>query len=806
YDQSYLLSRVSYLLSNRELHKSQKVRMGIEIYLGGQKHLITCERQQIVDLLISIYEESVRINDELKVQKEELSHSHQILSGLYRIALGLNGAMGEQEVADKALERAMELPNVQAGWIVLHTGGGHFRVAAARGLPPALETSTALEGDCLCRRKFLSGELDHATNIFECERLQDTKDGTCSLRYHASIPLWIGSRRLGIMNLASAKEGLFSQEDLKTLYGVGNQLAVALERAQLYQGLEQKVEEQTIALRESERWFRAIFTSQMDAVVVVSPDRRIIDANAAAERMLGYSIDEMKGQSTELLSVDHEHYLRFGKYIREAFTNGKVARFEFKTKRKNGDIFPTEHTLSFLRNDQGELIGIVGVIRDITERKRAEEDIKYMAYHDLLTGLPNRTLLYDRLQEIIADRQAKPSPLALLLMDVDRFKEINDTLGHQWGDHCLYQVGQRLRRVVWEPDLVARLGGDEFAVLLPRLARSDDIHIVVQKILTALEDPLVVEGLSIVVEPSIGIALYPDHGADAYTLIRHADVAMYAAKEAGSGYILYEDRYNLHSPIKLALMGELRQAIERDQLMLHYQPKIDLRTRCVVGMEALIRWKHPAHGYIPPDQFIIPAEGSGLIWPLTQWILNTALRQCDAWHGAGLEMPVAVNLSRRSLQDTQLPDLIAQLLSTHKVAPSLLELEITESAIMADPVRAAEILTRLNKIGVQISIDDFGTGYSSLASLKRLPVNTLKIDKSFVIGMATSQSDEVIVRSTIDLAHNLGLKVIAEGVENQALWDKLSALNCDEAQGYYMSRPLPAPEMARWLKEFPYQT
>lgn len=678
YDEKYLLARIRYILVNRKLRRTQKMRMGVEIHLSGRKHFITYERQQMVDLLISIYEEAVRMNGELKARQKELARSNQSLNGLYRIAEGLNRCTSEQEVVHKALERAMELPGVRAGWVYLREGEAGFRTAASRKLPPALEVPGVMENDCLCYRKLLSGELDRATNILECERLQNAKGDTRGLRCHASVPLWIGDRRLGMINLVGADKGMFSDEDLKTLYGVGHQVAVALERARLYQHLEQMVEERTAAL-------------------------------------------------------------------------------------------------------------------------------KYQATHDALTDLPNRTLLYDRLQSAIAAGQFENQPVALLLMDLDRFKEINDTLGHQRGDFVLKQVGQRLRNVVWEPDLVVRLGGDEFAVLLPRMARAEDIHVAAQKILQALEEPFVIEGLPIVVEPSIGIALYPDHGANAETLLQRSDVAMYAAKEAGSGYLIYDANHDRHTPRRLALMGELRQALESNQLSLHYQPKIDLRTHTVVCVEALARWQHPAYGLIPPDQFILPAEGSGLIRPLTRWVLHTALRQCRAWQQEGIQINMAVNLSRRNLQDPALPGQVAELLSTSGVAPACLELEITESAIMADPAHAMEILTNLSRMGVRLSIDDFGTGYSSLGSLKRLPVSELKIDKSFVIGMAADEDDAVIVRSTIDLAHNLCRKVVAEGVENQETWDRLVTLGCDEAQGYYISRPLPADELTRWLKESPWK-
>ncbi len=437
------------------------------------------------------------------------------------------------------------------------------------------------------------------------------------------------------------------------------------------------------------------------------------------------------------------------------------------------------------------------------ERRQAEELVQHLAYYDTLTDLPNRTLLQDRLRQAIVAAQREHKPVALLLLDLDHFKEINDTLGHHQGDFVLQQVGLRLRGVLRESDTVARLGGDEFAVVLP-LAEAEYAALVARKIMTALEPPFVIQDLPVAVEASIGIALYPDHGENAESLILRADVAMYAAKRHKSGVVLYEPTLDQHSPRKLALMGELRRAIEQNQLRLHHQPKIDFRTGRVIGVEALVRWQHPEHGFIPPDQFIATAEQTGLIAPLTRWVLREAARQCRALHEAGLPLGMAVNLSVRSLQDPQLPQQVAEALEAFGVKPGCLELEITESAIMVNQAGALGILTRLSEMGVVLSIDDFGTGYSSLGYLTKLPIRTIKIDKSFVIGMAAREKDRVVVRSTIDLGHNLGLTVIAEGVENKASWDQLAALGCDAAQGYYMSEPLPVEELHRWLKESPW--
>jgi predicted signal transduction protein with EAL and GGDEF domain len=344
------------------------------------------------------------------------------------------------------------------------------------------------------------------------------------------------------------------------------------------------------------------------------------------------------------------------------------------------------------------------------------------------------------------------------------------------------------------------LGGDEFAVLLPGLDVQDAI-LAARKLLKALEAPFLIGELTMDARVSIGIAAFPKHGENMDTLMRRADIAMYLAKQSASGYAIYSRKHVSYNPERLALMADLHRAIDNNELFLVYQPKIDIAAEQVVGVEALARWQHPKLGLIPQDQFIPMAERTGFIKSLTMWGLDAALSQSRSWHEQGLEISVAVNISARVLQDMNLPDRINELFKIHGVTPARLELEITESVIMANPAHALEILTRLSRMGVALFIDDFGTGYSSLGYLKKLPVNAIKIDKSFVIDMTADQNDAVIVRSTIDLAHDLGLKVVAEGVEDSDIWDSLVELGCDVAQGYYMSRPLAAPEMTQWLRK-----
>jgi diguanylate cyclase (GGDEF)-like protein len=440
------------------------------------------------------------------------------------------------------------------------------------------------------------------------------------------------------------------------------------------------------------------------------------------------------------------------------------------------------------------------------ERKQAERTIRHLAFYDSLTGLPNRTLFRNQAQQAIQDGAADGRLVALLLMDLQRFKEVNDTLGHQRGDQLLQQVGARLREAMFEGDMVARLGGDEFGVLLPKIATMGDIDIVARKIHSVLETPLFIEDVPIVVEASLGAAIAPEHGTDADILLQHADVAMYDAKDTGASFVLYDSARDPHSPRRLALMAELRQAIEHNQLIVHYQPKIALDTGKMIGAEALVRWQHPKDGMIPPDQFIRSAENTGLIKPLTDWVLSTGLRQCFDALSRGAMQHLAVNISARSLHDLRFPDLVDRLLKASGIPPEKLMLEVTESAFMVDLQRTVETLAVLNHMGVMISIDDFGTGFSSLNYIKKLPINEIKIDKSFVSDMTSNENDLSIVRSIIELGHNLGLKVVAEGVENKAVLDSLAALGCDHGQGYYISHPLPHERFLAWSGQAPGKT
>jgi len=436
----------------------------------------------------------------------------------------------------------------------------------------------------------------------------------------------------------------------------------------------------------------------------------------------------------------------------------------------------------------------------VKRQEKHNAAILHQALHDELTGLPNRNLLYDRLQQAINLWHRAQKTVALLIMDLDRFKEINDALGHQSGDQILVQTAKRLREALRDTDTVARLGGDEFALLLPA-GDAQQATLLAAKALKALEPPYQINGIDIDVKASVGIAVYPDHGNNADDLIRHADVAMYQAKQQCSGFMIYTTESDTNSLNRLTLQGELRHAIENGELSLYYQPQVDLMSGAVTGVEALLRWRHPQRGFIPPDEFIPLAEMNGLISMLTELVLNKALHQYNIWRKTGIHLTIAINLSARNLHDARLPAHISNMLSALKIPPDHIHLEITESAMMLDPAKAKQVLDGFDNIGLGLAIDDFGTGYSSLSYLKRLPVDVIKIDKSFVIDMTKDESDASIVRATIDLAHTLGLRVVAEGVEDMETLSVLEKLGCDIVQGYYISKPVPPEELVRWLAD-----
>jgi len=578
-----------------------------------------------------------------------------------------------------------------------------------------------------------------------------------------------------------------------------------------------------------EAHLRSVMDNVLDGIIITDTSGLIESLNPAAINLFDYTKGELIGEHINaLLDVTALHEATTPADIPEGtFSSAQNDLQETEGYRKSGAIFPLEVAISKMVVERQT--HYIYVTHDITARKDAEnqlkqlhnelerrviirtselaaanEELEHQALHDSLTDLPNRVLLQDRLSQAILSCHRNDSKLALFMIDLDRFKEINDTLGHHFGDVLLQQVANRMRETLHESSTVARLGGDEFAILLPSIKSLKEPANVARAIINAIDQPFLLEEQAFHVGISIGVAIYPEHGTDNSTLMRHADVAMYVTKNNSGDYTFYDSTLDQHSRDRLALTTELRHAISHKELLLHFQPKIDFRSGNVAEVEALVRWDHPRFGLMTPDHFIPLSEHTGLIRPLTFWVINEALHACREWHSKGNKLKVAINLSTHNLHDPQLASHIQEACHACHVDPGYLVLEITESAVMSDPVSAMKILGELSEMGVNLSIDDFGTGYSSLAYLKQLPMDEIKIDKSFVIDMISDKDDYIIVRSTIDLAHNMGRKVIAEGVESPEIWEILGRMGCDMAQGNYISAPLSTSDFSLWLQDSPW--
>jgi len=535
---------------------------------------------------------------------------------------------------------------------------------------------------------------------------------------------------------------------------------------------------------------RAYVSPQLHAMVGFSPGEWLAEPDMWVRR---------------LHPEDRERVLR---QFREACASGGRFTSEYRILDRDGRVVWWRDEGRVLPDPDGKARFVRGFVLDVTEQRLAEESLRKLRLVDQVTGLPNRVMLQNRLGPALAESVRTGRPLALLILGLDRFREVKNTLGHHSGDAIVREVAVRIGDALGDPDRVARLKGDEFGVLLPD-ADAAFARQVGDRIQRALERPFMVQKVPVEVSASIGIAVCPRDGAEAETLLRSADAALVAAQKLGGGEsVVYSAECEPHDPSQLALLAELRRAVDANELRLHYQPKVDLKTRTVTGAEALLRWDHPKRGPVSPGLFVPLAErtGAGLIRPLTRWVLDRAAGEARGWERAGRQVPVAVNVSALSLHDMRIVDEVEETLLTHDLRPDRLQIEVTETAVMKDGTRAAEVISSLSNRGVMVSIDDFGRGQTSLALLKRLPVHELKIDMAFVQGMAgDTGEDTAIVRSTADLGHNLGLGVVAEGVENQWTLDLLASFGCDQAQGFHIARPMPAAEFASWLGGSPWR-
>jgi diguanylate cyclase (GGDEF)-like protein/PAS domain S-box-containing protein len=599
------------------------------------------------------------------------------------------------------------------------------------------------------------------------------------------FPVRSGRRVVGMIALHTWAPRELDEGLLAVMNDVGSQIGEFVERKRA-----------EVALQESEKRMRSVLDNVSDGLATIEQTGVIESANPAVVKLFGYSEQDLVGQPADVL-IATTHRSAFINYLERRLKLDIPVSGAHETmgKRKNGSLFPLEFVVSSMQIGSRHLF--IATLRDISERKAHTDALEYQALHDALTGLPNRSLFGDRLRQALLAARRNQKMFGVLLLDLDRFKDINDALGHDRGDSLLQEVTARLRGVLRATDTIARLGGDEFAVLTIDAKHPDDVVATARKILAALEGPFAIADQMVETGASIGIAMYPVHGDDPSTLLRRADVAMYVAKRSGGGYAVYAPEQEAQTLRRSGLAGELRRSIPQGELVLHYQPQVTLATGGIHSVEALVRWNHPREGLMPPDRFIPMAEETGIIHPLTAWVLDSALAQLVKWLEDGLDVSVSLNVSPRNIEDHSLEEMVARALSTFKVEPQRLTLEITEGVAMA--AAAAKALHRLNEMGVRLALDDFGTGYSSLLYLMRLPVNEIKIDRSFVSALASDPDSGAIVRSAVGLGHNLGLRVVAEGLQDRAAETVLIEAGCDAAQGFLVGKPTAEREMTQLL-------
>ena len=544
-----------------------------------------------------------------------------------------------------------------------------------------------------------------------------------------------------------------------------------------------------------------VFESTIEGVVVTDVEGKIQWVNPAFSKITGYSKEEALGKNPRILKSERHDDEFYRDMWRDIKAKGQW-QGEIWNRRKNGETYPEWLTISAIRDELGKTIQYVSVFSDITERFQREERIKYQAYHDALTGLPNRSLLHDRLSMALTHAHRSGKMIAIMMLDLDRFKRINDTLGHPVGDILLQVVAKRLANTIRSGDTVSRLGGDEFAIILENIGSVENVIKVAQKILRRMEAPVQIKAHDLYISTSIGISLYPTDGQDADSLLKFADTAMYQAKQEGRNqYRLYTPKMNDKALQRLAMENELRKALDREEFLVYYQPKLDLSSGKVIGAEALVRWKHPQLGFLSPSEFIPLAEETGLIKPVGDFVLRAACKQNKYWQDKGLnEICISVNLSAVQFQQKNLLHKVTHCLTEVGLNPAYLELEITESSAIQNPQMTVKTLKEFKKLGIQLSIDDFGTGYSSLGLLNQLPLDTLKIDKSFIRDITSDKDNQAIVSAIIAMSHNLGIKLVAEGVETKEQMAYLKEHQCDQIQGYLISPPIAAEQFEKFLQ------
>ncbi len=554
-------------------------------------------------------------------------------------------------------------------------------------------------------------------------------------------------------------------------------------------------------LEDQQQLAAAVFENSQEAILITDPKNRIISVNAAFTRVTGYAAEAMIGQSPSILSSGRHDQKFYDNLYRELATND-YWQGEIWDKRYNGEVYPKWLSISVIKDEKGEVKNYVAIFSDISERKHAQEKIEYLAQHDPLTGLPNRLLLHDRFDHAVTIADREKTGMAMLFLDLDNFKQINDSLGHEAGDKLLIHIAERLKECIREIDTVCRQGGDEFIILLHEIDDINAISRIAQKILDVIAQPYELEANVVSTSFSIGISLFPNDGKSFAMLQKKADTAMYHAKESGrNAYRFFTEKMNIDTLERFQLLNQLRDAIQKQEFILYYQPQIDIKTGHITGVEALIRWQHSKLGIINPVRFIPLAEESGLIIPIGEWVLQQACRQAKSWHESGLpKITVAVNLSSLQFKRGDIFETVCQALTNSGLEPQYLELELTETILLHDIEETMAVIQKLKYLGVKLSIDDFGTGYSSMSYLKQLKVDKLKIDQSFVSDLVDDSEDAAIVKAIIQLGESLQLNVIAEGVETKRQLEFLKSNGCNEAQGYYFSRPVTADKATHFIR------
>jgi len=629
--------------------------------------------------------------------------------------------------------------------------------------------------------------------------------GADHVRNWMGVPLLAGDRVIGLYAVDKAEPGFFTSQHVQLTEALAPHAAIAIQNARLFEKL-QKSEE---SLQRQVAEFQTLLDVLPIGIGIArDPECRVVTANPHLARQLGLPAGANSSLTDPVVELRSLQMMQGGRVLtpaelpmpQAAASGREVVDMEMEAVRDGHPVATIVGYAAPLFDSSGRTRGAIGAFLDITARKRAEEQVRDLAYHDALTGLPNRLLFQDRLALAVAQAHRHRQGLAVLFLDLDRFKVINDSLGHTVGDRLVREVAARLRTCVREGDTVARLGGDEFTLLLPHVGQAVDAAKVAKKVLDLVRIPFDIDGRELFVTASMGISLYPDDGTDAETLVKNADTAMYRAKEQGRDlYQLYTPAMNATALERLALESSLRRALSQDELVLHYQPIFDVASRRVQGVEALLRWAHPELGLVAPADFIPLAEITGLILPMGPWVLRAACAQARAWQERQPGLCVAVNLSARQFQEASLVAQVTDALADSGLDPRCLQLEITESSAMQNAQTAIQTLRELKSLGVGLSIDDFGTGYSSLSYLKRFPIDTLKIDQSFIRDIGRDPDDAAIASAIIALAHTLKLTVVAEGVETSGQLAFLAAHGCDRAQGYLLSRPFPADRCGELL-------